>query len=314
MFKVVKDFINYCKTFKRFSENTIKNYKVVYKQLYNYLSEVLGEKTIDDSFLELLEEKDIEHFFAWLEENNGGLSQATINQKLSALDSLFSFLYKREIINKIPVKDIERKTPPHREDVPLSIQEVNKLISNANYTRNPLRNKAIVALLFAAGLRISELCKLDKVDIYEDIDIESPKEIELDDVYDFDEPIHMIHIKEAKEYKDRMVFIPDEYYRCIKQYLNIRDDNKEALFLSERKNRIHPDSIRKMLNKISDGIDKNVHPHAFRKAYATYLLNKDVPLEIIADNLGHATSEVTNKVYAKYQNNKRASSTLKAFG
>ena len=284
MKKIITDFLKHCKAFGKYSNNTIKNYNATYKQFINFAGNITE-----------VTEQHIESFFTYLNEKNNGLAPSTINLKLAALDNLFDFAVRRNYFEDNPVEYIERKKVPHKEDIPLTVNEIDIMINNCNNTRNPIRNKAIIALLFASGGRISEIVKLDKSNI------------------NIADDCVLIHIQQAKEYKDRMVYIHPKYFNFLNEYTTTRCDEKKALFISERGNRISADTIRKMLKSVSDGIDKPVNPHAFRKAYASFLINQDVPMHIISDNLGHINEKVTDKNYAFYDHRKKITQTSAAF-
>ncbi|MGM0410089.1 MAG: tyrosine-type recombinase/integrase [Bacillota bacterium] len=280
MEKYIKDFINDAKTFNLYSDNTIKSYSVAYKQFNRRF----------DFDISNITRQNIKNFINGLQP----ISQATLNLKISALSAFFDFLVEKGVIENNPTENIKLKAPKITENQPLTQKDIDLLIDKVN-TRNTIRDRAILALLFASGMRINELTNLNK----ENIKIENGNSI--------------IKIKNAKNDKERIVFIPQKYYSYLDMYLSLRNDNKKAIFISERGSRINDDTIRKMIKNITKEFDKNVTPHDFRKAYATFLLNKDIPMSIISDNLGHSDSRVTEKIYAKYSKSNRAEKTLGAF-
>ncbi len=165
----------------------------------------------------------------------------------------------------------------------LEVWEVKSLLS-ATFKKSPgyskfkrYRNRAIVALLFSAGLRNGELCRLDRHQIKDGIN-----------------SFTVI----GKGDKPRVCFIDDVTHQYIKEYLELRDDPYPALFVAEQKKgreRLKPGSIQLIIKNCSKkaGLSKDVHPHTLRHSFATDLLRKNTNLAYIKDFLGHANIQVT---------------------
>ncbi|MFW6008266.1 MAG: tyrosine-type recombinase/integrase [archaeon] len=291
MQKLIKSFFEEAEILGKYSEHTIKNYKVTYNQFQKYLN------SINKSWLEVEPKKDVMGFLSMLKEKNKGLSKATINAKLGALKSLYLYFEGEGYIDFDPTKGITRVAPDKKIKSRLTRREVNSLINHAHCKRD----KAIIALLYASGLRISELTALNKDDIYEVSEEINVKGVEIQTY--------------GKGRKERRIFIPQRYIKYTFDYLAERKDNLDALFISNRGKRIHPDTIRKNIDKLLEevNIDKNVTPHTFRRSYATYLLNKGVPMSLISENLGHSGEMVTHQSYADYTDKTRSEATAKAF-
>lgn len=286
--KWVNKFIQYAKTFNKYSDNTLQSYQITYKQFDNYIYKDWLEVGLDD----------IEGFIAHLKNKNGGdLKSSTINAKIAPLKSLYSYLKARNYVDDNPIDGIERpQTSKKIKDI-LTRREVNSIISKTDN----IRNKAIVALLFVSGCRVSELVSLDRDNI-------SDAKNEENNVIGV-----KIHIEDAKEYKDRMIYVTERYFKYVRNYLESRNDTKKALFISNRDNRLGVSSIQKFLENI-DYINKDITPHMFRRSCATYLYNKGgmTPTEI-KDHLGHANVETTLKNYIKVYDDSRKEKTIKAF-
>lgn len=144
-----------------------------------------------------------------------------------------------------------------------------------------LRNIAIIKLLFFSGIRVSELCILNRNSIN-------------------NRKFTMI----GKSKNPRLCFINQSTEQSINDYLNSRSDNNPALFLSNYKNRITPNNVRDFFFRICYNHNLEViTPHTLRHSCATYLLEKEVELCYIADILGHQ-SLTTTKMYLHYNNKK----------
>lgn len=290
---LVKKFIKSCERQDRYSENTMKNYQVVYGQFTRFLD------TIDKQITDVTREE-IECFIEYLREKNGGkITTNTVNLKLGALESLYDYLLDLDFVPKNPVTNIRRKVPDVENVVALTEKEVNKLINAAETERD----KAILSLLFVSGCRISELVNINRDDIYE-----LPPEISKKDGV-------QIHIRHSKNYQDRVIVVPRLYFRKVSIYLRDREDDLKPLFLSSRNKRIHPDTIRYIIEKAikKAKIKKKVTPHTFRKTCLTYLINKGVDILTVSKHAGHSNVGITDTHYTKAALKMRAQKTLSAF-
>lgn len=140
------------------------------------------------------------------------------------------------------------------------------------------RNAAILALGLYAGLRVSEISKLDQGDV------------DLDQL--------LVHVREGKGAKDREVPLHREGAQIIRAYLSHRSSRLPPLFLSRQGNRISVRAIQRLvLNLASDaGLKKSVSPHKLRHTFATLLLDSGADLEVIRELLGHE-SIATTQIY-----------------
>ncbi|MFW6281670.1 MAG: tyrosine-type recombinase/integrase [bacterium] len=285
----IKQFNDTARSFNRYSEKTLDNYNVTYRQFQEYL-----DKDLID-----VNRMDLESFINYLREKNGGkLSNSTINTKLSALDTLYQYLFKNDIIENNPVKKIERAKIEDKQLTVLDKTDIDKMINNCDNKRD----KAIIAFMFTTGCRISEVVNADKTDIYQ-----LPPSVDAEGM--------RFHVRSGKGSKDRMVFIPMNYFRYIHNYLEEREDDIPALFISNRQQRIHKDTISYTLNKSKKKSDirRPITPHTLRRTSATYLINNDVDILAVSKQLGHSDVSTTDRGYVKYADKKRAENTLSAW-
>lgn len=147
---------------------------------------------------------------------------------------------------------------------------------------NRLRNIAIVEVLFASGIRVSELCRLNRNSI---------------------KNRQFVVVGKSKE--PRPCYISERAEAAIEKYLDRRTDSCPALFISNQNEaRITPGNVRRVFQSAcnrSDFVD--VHPHTIRHSFATYMLEKGVDLRYISDFMGHQSLDTT-KVYTHYTNPK----------
>lgn len=140
-------------------------------------------------------------------------------------------------------------------------------------TYNRYKNKAIVATLYSTGLRISELCSLNKDDFRRG-DI-----------------ISLV----GKGNKPRIVFVDERAKQAISEYLLLRKDANNALFVTHEGKRISPSKVRETFRIISKDFGSRVHPHSIRHAYATNLLHNGCHVFTLSRLMGHSSIQSTAK-------------------
>lgn len=183
--------------------------------------------------------------------------------------------------NEIPVAKREKRTITYltQEEVEDFIQEVGRKIRG--YSReNRMRNVAIVTLLYATGLRNSELCSLNRDSIK-------------------NRSFTMI----GKSRSERIGFIDEHTEQILNEYLSLRKDHNKALFITHQTGkRMTPGNLRNVFTAVCErSAFEGIHPHTIRHSYATKLLEKRVDLLYIGDLMGHASLDTT-RMYAHYAN------------
>ena len=214
------------------------------------------------------------------------LKKNTQNYHLIAIRSFLKYLMKRGItalspdridlakikersLDLISVDELNRLL-----DSPNNIKEINKKVNNGRI----LRDKAILELFFSTGLRLSELCSLDR-----DLDL-SKDEFSI----------------RGKGEKVRVVFLSDSAKDAIRDYLKARKDMDEPMFIQfsrngGKSNRLTPRSIERIVKyyAIAAGISKKVTPHIIRHSFATDLLSNGADIRSVQMMLGHANIATT---------------------
>jgi integrase/recombinase XerD len=160
-------------------------------------------------------------------------------------------------------------------------EELDKLVNQPNKRyKSGIRNKAILAVLCYAGLRVSEVINLKISDI-------KTKD-------------HSIRVNNAKKKSSRMVYVPEYLFHYIEKWKEARPDSK-YLFCSRNGKKLLPDYIQKMVKRYARKIDshKDIHPHCLRHSIATIWLKEGKPIRGIQKQLGHK-SLVTTQIYLDY--------------
>ena len=200
---------------------------------------------------------------------------SSIARKASALRGFYKFLMMEKIISHNPTANLE--LPKRTRTLPkfLSIDEIELLISSAGDIKNSIRLRAMIELLYASGLRVSELCELPMTGVLGDK--------------------LLIHGKGAKE---RLVPMHDAAIHALNKWLDARGDNESKYVFPSHGTTGHitRDGFFKILKKcaILAGIDPNrVSPHVLRHSFASHLLSGGANLRAIQTMLGHEDISTT---------------------
>ena len=161
----------------------------------------------------------------------------------------------------------------------VSRDDIEKLIDTATN----IRNKAIIALTYSAGLRVGEVCKLAPTDIY----MSSMQ----------------IHVRNSKNHGDHWTILSERALELLKQYWYSCPEPRDVLFVSIRKPHrpLKPGAIQSMLNKVGAEAGVKVHPHVLRHSFATHLIEDDTKREYVQAMLGHRSPNST-AVYINVSN------------
>lgn len=274
---------------------------------------------IDLSVLEHLSKKDMESFVLYLRErpslntysNKQGVSQTTINRTLSALSSLFKYLteevenehgepyFYRNVMKKVATKKKKETLASRAENIKQKLflgdetmafleyvdcEYENKLSNRAksSFRKNKERDLAIIALLLASGVRLSEAVNLDLKDLNLNMMV-----IEVTRKGGKRDSVNIAGF--AKPYLEAYIAIRQQRYKAEKQDI--------ALFLTEYRgvpNRIDASSIEKMVGKYSQDFKIRVTPHKLRHTLATRLYDSTKSQVLVSHQLGHASTQVTD--------------------
>ncbi len=277
--ELIKEFETYLKN-SHYSSNTIYNYIL---DLKDFLKEC--NLNLSESSNQINEQ--VEKYFSKI---SNKLSQRSIYRHTKSLKCFFKFLSLNDIIDAVPnipkLKFIP-KLPERLED-----EEIKRIFTACSYIQFPYRTKVIVSLLYACGLRVSELTNLKL------------------NCIDFDAKFIKVLGKNRKE---RIIPISDRIVNLINMYMEKERrffkfaQSSEYLLLSKRSNKITRIQIFNLIKKLRQlaGINKKVYPHLLRHSFATKLLENGVNLRFIQELLGHSklstTTVYTHIDYKKLQ-------------
>lgn len=268
----VNDFLSYIGSEKGLAHNTIAAYSRDVKQFINFLE----EKQI--VALDLIDHRVFLDYFAYL--NSKKLASASIARGLIAIKVFCRFLQKESYLHHDPSSVIEN--PKLWQLIPevLSENEIKRLLQTPDEsTHDGIRDRAILEVLYASGLRVSELCHLC--------------------IHDVDDQFVKVFGKGSKE---RYVPIGVKAVEAIDRYLNLYrhafdHEHNLWLFLTAKGDKVNRLLVWKMIKKYGKecGIVKNISPHTLRHSYATHLLDNGADLRIIQEMLGHVSIATTDK-------------------
>ncbi|MGA1863636.1 MAG: site-specific tyrosine recombinase/integron integrase [bacterium] len=280
-FKAIEQFINHLEIEKGASWYTIKSYREDLLQWSDYISQNLEKDRADsgDGFsIQSVGTQDMINYISSLFRKK--LSKASIARKISTLRSFFRYLNKQGILEINPLQDISAPKFVRKNPDFMTIDEVFSLM-DAPLDNDPTgpRDKAILELLYATGIRVGELVSLNQ------------------GMVDFNEGI--IRVK-GKGKKERIVPFGSKAKKALEIYLSSgtceRAWNK-PLFHNNRGERLSQRSVHRLVKKYCRkiSIKKQLSPHAIRHTFATHLLESGADLRIIQELLGHSSLSTTQK-------------------
>ena len=279
MEQLITQFLDHLRYERNVSEHTLRNYASDLNQLLEYLAPAhpqTGKRTPPD--LHQVDHITIREWLSLLHSQQK--TKASIARKLAALRTFFQFLVREGVIELNPAKlvstpRLEKKLPKH-----LSIEEAIKFIETPDKeTDIGKRDAAMLELLYATGVRVSELTKMD----IQDVDFKNK----------------LIRVS-GKRRRERIVPFGEPALESLRNYLDVRERflnsapvserEDQALFLNYQGTRISPRSVGRMVEKyirICAGMH-DISPHALRHSFATHLLDSGADLRDIQELLGHA--------------------------
>jgi len=284
MEQLIEQFLEHLRYERNVSAHTLRNYASDLEQFVDHIAPA-DPRSGARKFPEL---KNVDHLTIreWLAElHSAQKKKASIARKLAALRTFFQFLVREGLLESNPAKLVstprqEKKLPKH-----LSIEEAIKFIETPDIkTDLGKRDRAMLELMYATGVRVAELTTLNLADI------------------DFRNQLVRVT---GKRRKQRIVPFGDPAASAIRDYLKVRDKfllnspiserDDEALFLNYQGTRITTRSVGRMVEKyikICAGAHR-ISPHALRHSFATHLLDSGADLRDIQELLGHARLSTT---------------------
>jgi len=264
---LIRSFLDSLFIEKGLSKNTIKSYESDLKEFFAWCHNI--HKKLPSK----LTSSSINIYLGYLFNKN--IKSSSVNRKLSTLKAFYIFLYKQKLILKIPTEDIE--TPKIQKKLPstLSENEVEKLLK-APKDKNiiELRDKAMLEMLYATGMRISELVNLKEVNV--------------------DKNRQVVKVL-GKGSKERLIPFGDEALDSLQKYLHKRNSRNIYIFLNNRDNKLSRvgfwQRVKVYLKRVH--LKSDITPHTLRHAFATHLLNRGADLRSVQLLLGHSDLSTT---------------------
>lgn len=267
--RYLEEYLKYLKYQKNYSQETINSYE---EDLVEFL-EFLSKENLD---LLKVSYDDVRFFLMELDKKNN--KATTISRKLSSLRGFYKFLMNRDYINNNPFTLI--KTPRKEKKLPrfFYYNELEEMFDSIDIS-TPLgqRNRLILEVLYASGVRVSELVNIKLKDIN-------------------DEEVKVL----GKGNKERITRIGDYAREILDLYLSdgykiLNKENSEYLFLNNNGKKLTTRGIRYILDEIikNTNVKKNISPHMLRHSFATHLLNEGCDILSVQELLGHESLTAT---------------------
>jgi len=273
MQEVFNKYVNYLEAERRASPYTVRNYTTDLLGFFDFL------KTKKISSLKEVDRHTLRDYLSHLMEQ--GIVKASIARKLSAIRSFYRYLVREKIVPVNPAAATSSPKLDKRLPSFLTPEEMARLLQAPDLsTPQGLRNRALIELLYASGIRVSELVNLDLEQVNFDTD-----EIRV----------------WGKGSKERVVLMGKPAAAALMTYLSqarpklLGNKRSSALFVNRYGGRLIGRRVQRILEKYAGlaGINKRVYPHLLRHTFATHLLDGGAGLRVVQELLGHASLSST---------------------
>ncbi len=277
----ISSFLEYLRFQRNYSAHTLRGYRSDLLEFHHYLTRGGKDAHLHPRQIDHISIRD---FLGHLHQK--GNAKTSIARKLAAIRSFFRYLYSEGKVPSNPARLVHSPRLPDRTPRFLSVREVETILELPDPgTDRGMRDRAILELLYASGLRISELVGIN----LEDLSLEQ----QVTKVY-------------GKGKKERLVPFGKKAEQALRHYVEKRGAllsrqrtarEPNALFLNLRGSRISARSVERNLKEYikNSALLLDVHPHLFRHSFATHLLNNGADLRCIQELLGHENLSTTQK-------------------
>jgi len=263
----LRSFLNYLLVDKGLSNNTVKAYEADISSFFQWLDN-------EDLKYKNLQEDHVNQYISFLFQRK--MRSSSVNRKISSIKSFYIFLVKRNFVKNSPLNDLV--TPKQEKYLPESMSEaeVDKLLNSPDVSNKiENRDKAMIEMLYATGMRISELVNLKITDV------------------DMKRCVVKVFGKGSKE---RLVPFGETALDSLRSYLNEREQSSsKEIFLSNRGKKMTRVAFwqRVKVYLIRENLKNSISPHTLRHAFATHLLNRGADLRSVQLLLGHSDLSTT---------------------
>ena len=271
----IDTFLKYLRFERNYSEKTIVSYRIDLEEFEDYLKKVDAEKELFSVDADL-----VRSWMVYLMEK--GRSVATVNRKLSSLRSFYRFLLRRRVVDLDPMLKVVG--PKKQKTLPsfLRVQEMDRLLDECSVNEGfeGVRDRLILEMFYATGIRLSELIGLSDADVNL-----SAKLLKVT----------------GKRNKQRLIPFGEELWMDLLGYIKLRNetlpDRDDALFVRKDGKRMYPELVYKIVRRNLSKVAtlKKRSPHVLRHTFATAMLNGSAELQAVKELLGHeslATTEI----------------------
>ena len=241
------------------SYKTIRAYKGAIKRLMNEIKVTVRRVTVYH----------LRSYIAKMKER--GLKESTMENQRQVFSSFFGWLFREGLIEKNPVVNLGAIKVPKVQKMIFS--EVDMEIMRQSCQN--IRDKAAICFMASTGCRVGELVGIN----IESVDLDA-----------------LECVVTGKGNKQRTVYLDNVTAMFLRNYLETRKDNNQALFVNRYNKRFNTNGIREMLLRVEKAAGiQHIHPHKFRRTLATNMAKRGMPIQVIAQILGHDSIETTMK-------------------
>lgn len=285
----IQDFLKFLEEEKKYAENTIAAYQNDLNQFFQFISQDMdGEKP--ENWTDI--DKDaITRYIEHLKEDSGYTS-STVARKVAAIKSYFHFLMAEGVIKEDPTFTLDSPKVKKRLPKAISPGEIDRLLNAPAEESGPKsqRDLALLEMLYASGMRVTELVSLDVSDV------------------EFENNGGKVWVRGKRASKEREIPLNGKVLETLRIYIDnareqlVHDPNEQAMFLNNRGQRLTRQGLWLIIKHYVEtvGISSEVTPHTLRHSFAAHKLSQGKSLQDIQKLLGHANISTT-QVYAHLQ-------------
>lgn len=284
MDNVLNDFINYLSSEKKMAQNSLEAYK---RDVLEFSALIRGKQNLS------LNEASNTEVVAWLLKlKNDGKSAATVNRKVASLRAFYNYLTSQRIISNNPTVNIKSPKIERKGIEYLTIAEIENLLSLPDRSMKGIRDRAILELLYATGIRVSEIVEMDLEDVN----------------------LRMGFVACTGEHgKARIIpmgrpsrsAVEEYIYEARPKFLREADKKEKALFVNYSGRRLTRQGLWKLLKEYAKlaGIEHKLTPQTLRNSFAVHMIQNGADLKSLQELLGHEDISAT-QIYLSVSKNR----------
>lgn len=285
---IIQDFIDYLKS-RQVSKNTLVSYERDINQLVAHLNQV-DKKMIDAT------SEDLQSYIVYMQ--TVGKSNATISRSVASIKAFYKYLLKNKVVEENIAEGLVAPKVEKKELSILTPREVECLLEQPNSSDlKGQRDKAMLEVLYATGIRVTELISIKISDVN----------------------LHSGYIKVKKKNKERTIPVGNVALKCLSDYVEnvrpllIKTEEEETLFINANGQKMTRQGFWKILKQYKDQakIEKELTPHTIRHSFAVHLLQNGAEVKMVQEILGH-TDVASTLMYTQMADMKLRDEYLKA--